>query len=239
MNEVTLMLGQSNRGTINELGRRQAVALAHALHPDAYAKNAYELVYSSDLTRALDTAKIIVSKVGGKIFPDVRLRERYFGDLRDGELYRAQFKAQLWEYARQLQGSEKSSGGSLADFKVPPNGESETDVRSRLVDFFENRLLPDLEESGNLDGSVLIVAHDYVVRIFSEYLLGFEASSASAPASVASGGGGNVAAKIFGAEVPPASISEFKVTYKLGTPELITKVTVVKSADTAHLKGLI
>ncbi|KAH9409477.1 hypothetical protein TYRP_010487, partial [Tyrophagus putrescentiae] len=143
LNASSLLLGQSNRSTINDLGRRQAVALAHALPP----ANTYSLVYSSDLDRARDTAAIVVAKSGGVIHRDARLRERHFGG-RDGELYRAQFKAALFEYGK----STKNEGG-LEHYAVPPNGESEVDVKRRLADFFEHRLLADLKELEDLSNS--------------------------------------------------------------------------------------
>ena len=258
LNASSLLLGQSNRSTINELGRRQAVALAHALPP----ANTYSLVYSSDLDRALDTAAIVVAKSGGVIHRDARLRERHFGG-RDGELYRAQFKAALFQYGK----SQKEGG--LEHYAVPPNGESEVDVRRRLADFFEHRLLADLKELEDLSNSsnsssppspkasVLIVAHDYVIRLFTEYLLGFKGGAQNSedeekkdgkkPPTPSSPSPSPLPVKnFFGAEVPPASITELVVSFDgmlkdafEDGEEAITDVVVVRSGDTAHLGALI
>lgn len=60
---------------LNDVGRAQAAAAAHALsarRPDA--------VVSSDLSRALDTARAVADLVGVEVVADPRLRERDFGD---------------------------------------------------------------------------------------------------------------------------------------------------------------
>jgi glucosyl-3-phosphoglycerate phosphatase len=59
---------------LNELGRAQAAAAAPmlaALRPAA--------IYSSDLSRARDTAAILSDLCGLSVVTDARLRERYFG----------------------------------------------------------------------------------------------------------------------------------------------------------------
>ncbi len=237
------------------------MALAHALPP----ANTYSLVYSSDLDRARDTAAIVVAKSGGVIHRDTRLRERHFGG-RDGELYRAQFKAALFEYGK----STKNEGG-LEHYAVPPNGESEVDVKRRLADFFEHRLLADLKELEDLSNSssnssssppspkasVLIVAHDYVIRLFTEYLLGFKGGEAQnseeedeekkdGKKKPPNPSPPRPAKNFFGAEVPPASITELVVSFDgmlkdafEDGEEAITDVVVVRSGDTAHLGALI
>jgi broad specificity phosphatase PhoE len=62
--------------TASELGRRQAAALARALAGDRFAA-----LYSSDLKRALDTAKPIAVAIGVPIQQDAGLRERHLGIL--------------------------------------------------------------------------------------------------------------------------------------------------------------
>lgn len=204
----------------------------------------------------------MVAKSGGVIHRDTRLRERHFGG-RDGELYRAQFKAALFEYGK----STKNEGG-LEHYAVPPNGESEVDVRRRLADFFEHRLLADLKELEDLSNSsnsssppspkasVLIVAHDYVIRLFTEYLLGFKGGAQNSedeeekkdkdekkkPPTPSP----RPVKNFFGAEVPPASITELVVSFDgvlkdafEDGEEAITDVVVVRSGDTAHLGALI
>jgi probable phosphoglycerate mutase len=58
-------------------GSRQAMALADRL---AAEKQKWDLIYSSDLSRAEQTARYIADKIGGtNVITDVRLRERSFG----------------------------------------------------------------------------------------------------------------------------------------------------------------
>ncbi len=63
--------GQSDT-PLNELGRRQARELAATL-------DGVDVLYSSDLARARETAEIVADRLGIEIRVDSRLRERSFG----------------------------------------------------------------------------------------------------------------------------------------------------------------
>ena len=63
--------GQSDT-PLNELGRRQARELAEQL-------DGVDVVYSSDLARARETAEILAERAGVEVRLDPRLRERGFG----------------------------------------------------------------------------------------------------------------------------------------------------------------
>jgi 2,3-bisphosphoglycerate-dependent phosphoglycerate mutase len=59
---------------LNETGRSQALAMAfNAAHHD------FGAVYSSDLQRALETAKMVAERRGLEVNPLTQLRERHFG----------------------------------------------------------------------------------------------------------------------------------------------------------------
>lgn len=66
---------------LSEHGQRQARALA-----DALAAEGLDLVVSSDLRRARDTAQAVASKLGIEVQVDPRLRERCYGAF-EGMLY--------------------------------------------------------------------------------------------------------------------------------------------------------
>jgi broad specificity phosphatase PhoE len=59
--------------SLNELGREQARALAERLDGEI------DVIYSSDLARARETAEIVAAKLGREVRVDPRLRERGFG----------------------------------------------------------------------------------------------------------------------------------------------------------------
>jgi broad specificity phosphatase PhoE len=58
---------------LNDLGREQARALAERLD------GSIDVLYSSDLARARETAEIVAAKLGLEVHVDPRLRERSFG----------------------------------------------------------------------------------------------------------------------------------------------------------------
>jgi probable phosphoglycerate mutase len=60
---------------LNETGRRQATELAAALADEPIAA-----IYSSDLSRARETAEIVAARVGSAVRTDPRLREVDAGD---------------------------------------------------------------------------------------------------------------------------------------------------------------
>ena len=61
---------------LNDVGRAQAVELA-----DKLATFAIGMIYSSPLTRAMETAQVVADKTGAPIITDVRLMERNNGKL--------------------------------------------------------------------------------------------------------------------------------------------------------------
>ncbi len=95
--------------TLTEKGRAQAEALSERFTPDSCSA-----IYSSDLGRAYETARIIAEKTGHEVVPDERLRERNLGIFQglNGDEIRERFPAEYEEHR---------NGG--ADHAVP-SGES-------------------------------------------------------------------------------------------------------------------
>lgn len=116
---------------LNENGRRQAQEVATKLDVT------FEKVYSSDLSRASETAEIITDK---KIPHALNkgLRERYMGEIQDEFFYEAKAKA-----AR--------SGKTIMDY-----GEDERQFRDRLMAAWDE-IHMDAAASGVSD--ILIVSH--------------------------------------------------------------------------------
>ncbi len=78
-NEVGLVQGQRPAPGLTTAGISQARVLAHAL-----ADSGATVVLSSDLRRAVETAKPIANRLGVVTRTDHRLRERNFGSLEGG-----------------------------------------------------------------------------------------------------------------------------------------------------------
>ncbi|WP_418318424.1 histidine phosphatase family protein [Piscinibacter sakaiensis] len=94
---------------LNPSGRRQAERLGHALSADGLAA-----VYSSDLSRAFDTAQAIARHSGLAVRTDLGLRERNFGSFQ-GQTFQ-QIESRWPELSRRWRRRDP-------DF-APPGGES-------------------------------------------------------------------------------------------------------------------
>jgi alpha-ribazole phosphatase len=136
--------GQSNV-PLNEFGRKQASALADRLsaqHVDA--------VYSSDLERAIETAKIICKSVWhSDLCPDPRLREINFGDW-EGLSY-SEIKEKYPDALAERENDIYKNG--------PPNGETLEQLSVRVQSMLDELYARHHEQT------VLIVAHGGVLQI--------------------------------------------------------------------------
>lgn len=131
---------------LNADGVRQAECAAEGLRR---AGLSFDRVYSSPYRRAMHTAEIVCSRVGGVLIADDRIHEICFGE---------------------YEGTPYLDGGFIDDniraaFEDPPayvprGGETYDQVLGRVRDFFESELKP-LE--GRCD-SVLVVAHGGVLH---------------------------------------------------------------------------
>ncbi len=117
---------------LNETGRAQAERLGNVL-----ANTEFDGVWSSDLTRAADTARIAI----GEPVIDQRLRELDFGDL----------EGAIWD---ELDGEIRSALKEFESFQSP-GGESGAAFVERVFDF-----LDDLDP-----GRHVVFAHGGVIRL--------------------------------------------------------------------------
>jgi alpha-ribazole phosphatase/probable phosphoglycerate mutase len=131
---------------LNEFGRKQAAALAERLSPQQV-----DALYSSDLERAFETAKMIVHLSGRKpdLHSDLRLREINFGD---------------WEGLSYNEIKEKYPEALLARendvYKnAPPNGETLEQLTVRVQSMLDELYLK------HKDQTVIVVAHGGVLQI--------------------------------------------------------------------------
>jgi len=126
---------------LNDVGREQARRLAAELH-------AVDVVYSSDLVRARETAEILARALGLEVQFDARLRERSFGAWEG--MTTPEIEAGFGEeHTRWLAGE-----GAGAD-----DAEPFADFGGRVIACLEDILARHPEET------VLVVAHGGAIRV--------------------------------------------------------------------------
>ncbi len=103
---------------LNDTGRWQAARLAEALRDDGLTA-----VYSSDLSRARDTAQAVADRAGLPVTVDLDLRERSFGSF-EGQTFK-DIEARWPEQCERWRKRDP-------DF-TPPGGESLNDFYSRCI----------------------------------------------------------------------------------------------------------
>ena len=128
--EQSRFCGWSDIG-LSSLGKLEVESLKKNINP-----NLFDTVFSSDLSRCLETANII----GSNPQVDSRLREVSFG----------KFEGLTW---KELDDDERKIFLDTENFKFPA-GESHSDFYSRIKDFIFS-----LE-----DGSHLLITHGGVIR---------------------------------------------------------------------------
>jgi probable phosphoglycerate mutase len=141
--------GQTGPG-LNKLGRQQAQEAAQSL-----VDQGIDVIYSSDLHRAAETARIIADCLGGvKVIHDQRLRERGHGEWEGKTLEELDVLDPGWR--RIWRGIQALDG-------LAPGGET---ARAVLM-----RTAPVLTEiAGNHSGQrVLIVTHGGVINVLRAY----------------------------------------------------------------------
>lgn len=134
-------------------GTKQAEALGKRLKQESLAA-----VYTSDLSRAADTAQAVVAKRKLEAIPDARFREIHYGD---------------WEELEVRQVAKDDRDGwheFLAGDRPAPNGEDVTALRWRVTAAV--RALPDKHK----DGTVLVVSHGSAIMAIVAELLGVPTS---------------------------------------------------------------
>lgn len=110
-----------------------------------------ETVYCSDLSRAIQTAKI--AKPNSELNIDVRLRERSLGNF---EGYSEDILTEKKEYNKYV--TDEKYNHFRADFiQKAPNGENYSEVSKRVLNFLENL---DFTQ----DKTIGIFAHYHVIR---------------------------------------------------------------------------
>ncbi|MGC9520831.1 MAG: alpha-ribazole phosphatase [Anaerolineae bacterium] len=135
---------------LNEAGRAQAVAVARRL-----ASVALQAIYTSDLGRAAETARVIAQPHGLEVHEDVRLRELNFG-VWQGLTYQ-QIAAQ--DPKRLARWNTDRAN------RAPPEGESLAQMAARL------RALLDEVKAQHPNDTVALISHGGTIRVILCLLL--------------------------------------------------------------------
>ena len=120
----------------------------------------FDIVFTSELKRAQETAKIILKNLDqwdhlygeGKIIKDIKLNERDYGDLTG---------LNKKETADKF-GEEQVHKWRRGYSDQPPNGESLEDVVRRVKTYFEESINPAIQSADN--NNILIAAHGNSLR---------------------------------------------------------------------------
>ena len=139
---------------LNETGRWQAQRLARALA----AREPIDVVYTSDLLRAWETARAVSETTGAPVVTDEGLRERGFGVFQ-GKTF-AEIEASLPEEALRWRKRDP--------FWAPKGGESLTAMRRRVVETLHTLA------SRHTGEQIVLVAHGGVMDLLYRAATGQE-----------------------------------------------------------------
>jgi probable phosphoglycerate mutase len=139
---------------LNETGRWQAQRLARALA----AREPIDVVYTSDLLRAWETARAVSETTGAPVVSDEGLRERGFGVFQ-GKTF-AEIEASLPEEALRWRKRDP--------FWAPEGGESLTAMRRRVVETLQTLA------SRHTGEQIVLVAHGGVLDLLYRAATGQE-----------------------------------------------------------------
>jgi broad specificity phosphatase PhoE len=141
--------GHSNT-RLNESGRRQAAELAEAL-------DGVDVLYSSDLDRARETAEIVAARLGLEVRFDRRLRERSFGAWEG--LTMDDIESRYAEPYRRWRAGESHGAEDAEPFEA---------FGARVQEFLQDVLARHPEET------VLVIAHGGAIRVIHALAAGLD-----------------------------------------------------------------
>jgi broad specificity phosphatase PhoE len=149
------------QGTIDipltDLGRQQALALGKSLHAVPL-----KAIYSSPLSRAIETAEIIGNPRGLSLTHDENLREGSFGS-NEGRTI-----PEVWEEsAPKLHYLSQLHGPARLDHKLIHDQEGDREVIARMKSALESI-------GARHRGNVLVISHGGAIRLLLHHLTGID-----------------------------------------------------------------
>lgn len=149
-NREQRLQGQLDSDLTDE-GIRQAKRIADKLNGVNF-----DALYSSDLNRAMHTAKIISQYINHEpVIFDERLRERNFGI----------FQGYTWPEINRKYPSEAASELSGNPMYQVPGGESKNQLLERAKSFFTEML------TRHTGGRILVISHGGIINVWTKYVL--------------------------------------------------------------------
>ena len=139
---------------LNDTGRWQAERLARALA----AREAIDVVYTSDLLRAWETARPVAEATGAPLHTDEGLRERGFGS----------FQGKTFTEIEAARPDEARRWRQRDPFWAPPGGESLTAMRRRVIETLHALA------SRHVGEQIVMVAHGGVMDVLYRAATGQE-----------------------------------------------------------------
>lgn len=165
INATPDMIGQSATTPLTDLGVDQARRLKEHLD---HKQIAFDLTFSSNYVRALDTANIVTANYAIKPIVREELREYSAGD------WAFQSRKAMITPEVQLEMA------SLTNTFLPPNGESLHQVERRVGKWLEDEVLYNqsvIEQSGkNKDFKIGVFSHGMTIKCLLHYIMGFDQS---------------------------------------------------------------
>ncbi len=141
---------------LSELGKKQAERIA-----DHLASEPIDVLYSSDLKRALDTALPLAQLKSLDVRTDTRLRERHMGI----------FQGYTFEQIREKFPEEYEKFMTWDPDYVMPDGESSREKYRRSIAFFEEIA------AAHQGGTVAVITHGGVLDALLRFILGIPLST--------------------------------------------------------------
>jgi broad specificity phosphatase PhoE len=169
VNVLPDQLGQDPETKLTNTGRRQAQLLRTRFSKQF---EQFDYVFSSDYTRALDTAKIVMDRDSARIIVVPELREYSAGEWTGKSRRTSHTPDVLFKM------------GTLNSAFLPPGGESMHQVERRASTWLENSIIynSDMIAEAKLRSSrkpimnIAVFSHGMTIKCLLHYIMGFDQS---------------------------------------------------------------
>jgi broad specificity phosphatase PhoE len=153
--DKTRIGGRSNYAQLTQWGMEQAKLLAQRLFQEGIK---FDEIYTSPAIRAIETAKIVCSAIGGL---DTIVKREDIQELSEGD-WEGKLRAEM-----HTEETLKCINSNNWEFR-PPNGESQRQVEERMYCFVENLTIK--------DGKIGVFGHGMSFKCLLRGIMGFSPS---------------------------------------------------------------